>query len=107
MNISLPPTRPRIRQPRLHSMVFEAIDRTQLTHRHIAKTMGLSNSNIISMWKHGDNAIPVERVYVLAAVLGLDPGKTLLTAVFETYPLIARQLADEGLLTELPTAVPE
>lgn len=55
------------------------------SQREIAKEVGFSTPNIISMMKKGDARVPLERVFPLAKALEVDPKHLMRLALEQTF----------------------
>ncbi len=75
-------------------MLAEAIEKSDLTQREIADRVGFKNANIISMLKHGETRVPLERVPALAATLEMDEREFLLIAIEEYHPGVHEVLVE-------------
>lgn len=56
------------------------------TQKQVAREAGFRRSNFISMLKHGQAAVPIERVPALAEALEIDPALLFRAAMSELWP---------------------
>ena len=59
--------------PDVHQFLAHHIDRSDLTHREIARACGFGRPNMVSMIKTGDCRLPLERLGAMADTLHVDP----------------------------------
>jgi transcriptional regulator with XRE-family HTH domain len=63
-----------------------AIDRSGLTQRDVARRAGFNRPNIISMMKTGETKVPIDRIPGLAAALGVPAFDFIKVAMQEYQP---------------------
>ncbi|SIN99489.1 hypothetical protein SAMN05444722_0046 [Rhodovulum sp. ES.010] len=66
----------------------EAISTSGRTQREIAHRSGFTRANVISMMKHGEMKVPIERIPDLADACGVDPKEFARVAIAEYHPEI-------------------
>lgn len=52
----------------------------------VARICGYANSNIVTMFKNGKTKLPIAKVRVMAAALGVDPMRLLRLVLLEYEP---------------------
>jgi transcriptional regulator with XRE-family HTH domain len=62
------------------------IDVSGKTQREIAKEVGFERQNMISMLKHGDTKVPLDKIPALARALDADPAHLLRLALEQYWP---------------------
>jgi transcriptional regulator with XRE-family HTH domain len=62
------------------------VELSPLTQREIAERAGYPRANIITMFKTGDTRVPLNKIPVLAEILGMDPKRFLRVALQEYEP---------------------
>ncbi len=65
-----------------------AIDRSDLNQREIAREAGFAKANVLSMMKHGEMKVPIDRIPALSRALGIDPARFIRFALAEYEPEI-------------------
>jgi len=69
-----------------HEFLTQRIDLSKYTQVEIAKMLGYTKPNIISMFKQGLTKVPVEKIPVFARILNVDPTYALRMAMSEYMP---------------------
>lgn len=64
----------------------------QLTQAELAKRVGYSNSNFVSMLESGKSKVPLEKAGDIAAAIEVDPKWFVELLMRERYPEIAERL---------------
>jgi len=67
-------------------LLADAIEASGKTQRQIAKDIGYAKPNVLSMMKHGDTRIPLEKIPALARACGVDEQLFMRTALLEYHP---------------------
>lgn len=62
------------------------IDESSKTQREIAKEIGYDNPNVLSMMKHGETKVPLEKIPAFAKALNVDPGNLLRLGLEQYWP---------------------
>lgn len=62
------------------------IDASEMTQLEMSRELGYDNPNIVSMWKRGVLKVPVEKLPMLAKILGVDPAHMARIALREYHP---------------------
>lgn len=63
-----------------------AIAFSNKSQREIADAAGFTHPNMVSMMKHGNTKIPIERIPDLANICGVDPALFMRVALQEYHP---------------------
>lgn len=77
------------------------IDASDLKQNEIARKLGYDNPNIISMFKKGLTKVPINKLPILADILGINKAALLRRAMLEYAPEIWRTI--EGVMGMIPT----
>lgn len=80
------------------------INKSDLTQFELANAIGVSNSNVLTMFKQGRTKIPIKYVKSLSEACGQDPKILMEIALKEYHPDILESL---GLVYEKPTTEEE
>ena len=64
----------------------DAIDASGKTQRQIAREIGYAKPNVLSMMKHGETRIPLEKIPALAKACDVDEQLFMRTALLEYQP---------------------
>ncbi|WP_131120384.1 helix-turn-helix transcriptional regulator [Lichenihabitans psoromatis] len=89
--------------------LHHAIDTSGKSQRDIARETGFPKPNMLSMLKHDEAKLPLDRVPKLAAAVGADPAHLFRLALEQSWP-DTRQVIDEifgGIVTRHERALLE
>jgi transcriptional regulator with XRE-family HTH domain len=64
------------------------------TQRDIARELGYTNPNIISMFKAGETKVPLEKIPALAKALHVDPGHLFRIAMEQYWPKLQATISE-------------
>ncbi len=81
------------------SQIIEQSGRSQ---SEIAENLGYRRSAIVSMWKSGATALPIDRVEPLAALCGADPVELMRVVLGGYYPVLLDFIERHPELSEIP-----
>lgn len=87
-------------QGRLATIIRQRRLLLKLSQTEVAEKLGVSEVAVV-YWEAGKRAIDLDRVPLLARVLGIDPGTLSLLALSEAHPRLFCHIA--GVLPALPT----
>lgn len=71
---------------RFNDYIAALIDASELTQREMAVELGYDNANVISMFKKGITKVPIEKLPIMAKMLGADPAYMARLALREYHP---------------------
>lgn len=71
---------------KFHEYIAALIDSSELTQREMAAELGYDNANVISMFKKGITKVPIEKIPIMAKMLGADPAHMARLALREYHP---------------------
>jgi len=72
----------------------KAIEESGKNQREIATEVGYTRPNVLSMMKHGETKIPLEKAPLLAKACALDPAEFTRHAMQDYMPAVRQTLAD-------------
>ena len=75
-------------------LVARMIDESGRTQAAIAAETGFPKPNVLSMIRHGQTRLPLDRAPAFARACGRDPVHLLRTALAEYHPAVHRVLVD-------------
>lgn len=71
---------------RFHEYLAALMEASDLTQIEIARELGYTQQNLISMFKRGVSKVPVDKMPRFAQILGVDPAHFTRIALREYYP---------------------
>ena len=71
---------------KFHAYIGALMDASDLKQKDIAVELGYDNANVISMFKKGITKVPIEKLPILAKLLGADPAHMARLALREYSP---------------------
>jgi len=75
-------------------LVAKMIDESGRTQAAVAAETGFPKPNVLSMIRHGQTRLPLDRAPAFARACGRDPVHLLRTALAEYHPAVHRVLVD-------------
>ena len=71
---------------RIAIFLKKKIDNHPKNQKEIAREMGFSNPNFLSMIKRGDAKVPIDKVVIMAKALSVDPAYLMRLALEQIFP---------------------